>query len=137
MVRFARLAFAGAAWIVIAALIVQVFLAGVGLFVTSDDSFALHREVGFLLSLIPILVLALAFAARAPRGTVWFAAALAVAAFVQSILPSLRDSLPLIAALHPVNAVLIVGLSWTVAGRATGLARAAMPMSAQSTSGTM
>src|SRR6266571_3553470 len=135
MVSVARLAFAGAAWIVFAALIVQVFLAGVGLFVTGDDSFAPHRVLGYLLSLVPILVLLLAFAARAPRGIVWFAAGLAVAAFVQSILPGLRDSMPLIAALHPVNALLIVWLSWTVAGRATALVRASMPAPAQSPAG--
>jgi hypothetical protein len=137
MVRVARLAFAGAAWIVFAALIVQVFLAGVGLFVTGDDSFALHRGLGYLLSLVPILVLVLAFAARAPRGIVWFAAGLAIAAFVQSILPVLRDSLPYIAALHPVNALLIVGLSWNVAARATALLRAPAPPPAQAAAGSI
>jgi mercuric ion transport protein len=135
MVRVARLVFAGAAWILFAALILQVFLAGVGLFVSGDDSFALHRVVGYLLSLAPILVLGLAFAARAPRATAWFAGGLAVLAFVQSALPSLRDGLPLVAALHPVNALAVVWLSWQVAGRATSLVRAPMATPAGSPAG--
>lgn len=135
MVRVARLVFAGAAWILFAALILQVFLAGVGLFVSGDDSFALHRDVGYLLSLAPILVLGLAFAARASRRTAWFAGGLAVLAFVQSVLPSLRDGLPLVAALHPVNALAVVWLSWQVADRATALLRAPMATPAGSPAG--
>ncbi|TMB82716.1 MAG: hypothetical protein E6J39_08130 [Chloroflexi bacterium] len=123
MLGAARLMFAGAAWILFAALIVQVFLAGVGLFVTTPDSFGLHRGLGYILSLAPILIVLLALGARAPRRTIWLTVGLAVAAFVQSVLPELRSSLPLVAALHPVNALLIVWLSWQVARRTVVMVR--------------
>jgi hypothetical protein len=51
-----------------------------------------------------------------------------VAAFVQSVLPSLRDAAWWLAALHPVNAMLVFGLSVLVARRAVTMAR--MPASA-------
>jgi bacteriorhodopsin len=131
MVRVARLIFAGAAWILFAALIVQVFLAGVGLFVSEVDSFAAHRNLGWILHLSPILVLLLAWAARAPRGTILMAVGLLVVMLFQPFLPGLRDSLPLVAALHPVNALAIVAFSWEVARRATVLAREPAGFSAE------
>lgn len=130
MVRAARLVFAGAGWILFAALILQVFLAGVGLFV-SGDSFAAHRDLGWILHLSPILVLLLAWAARAPRGTILMAVGLLVVMLFQPFLPGLRDSLPLVAALHPVNALAIVAFSWEVARRATVLAREPARFSAE------
>jgi hypothetical protein len=131
MVGVARLVFAGAAWILFAALIVQVFLAGVGMFVSGADSFAAHRNVGWILHLSPILVLLLGWAARAPRATIWMGVGLVVTVLIQPFLPGLRTTLPLVAALHPVNALAIVWFSWEVARRATLWARERMRMRAE------
>jgi hypothetical protein len=53
-----------------------------------------------------------------------------VTAFVQSVLPGLRDAAGWLAALHPLNAMLVFGLSLVVARQALRLAgeQAAMPM---------
>jgi mercuric ion transport protein len=118
-----RYLFAGLAWLFVVALIVQVFLAGIGLFGVSD--LELHRGVGYNLPIVPLLMLLLAWPARVERRTVWLALALFVVTMIQTVLPSLRGSVPLIAALHPVNALLVFYLSVVVARRSVPLVRRA------------
>ena len=122
-----RLVYAILAVLFMAGLIVQVFLAGVGLFGAGD--LELHRDVGYWLPLIPLLMLPIAWPARPGRGIVWLNVALFVAAFVQTLLPSLRGSVALIAALHPVNALLLFWLGLTIARRAVAMARGGAPVS--------
>lgn len=119
--RIARPIFAGLAWLLVAMVVVQVFWAGMALFAGGD--FAIHRDFGYLLSVIPVLVLVAAWPARAGRGTLLFVAALFVVTFVQTILPVLRTDLPIVAALHPPTALLIFWMALMVARRATALAR--------------
>jgi hypothetical protein len=115
--------------------IVQFFLVGVGLFgmkhgATIDNAKSLdpHRALGFILSdfgagLMLILVL-LAWPARRLLG-LWLL--LAVLAFVQSILASSGYHHEYVGMLHPVNALLLLGLSahlaryaWTARTREEG-----------------
>jgi hypothetical protein len=117
-----RYLFAAAAVLFLAGVVVQVYLAGLGLF--SGAGFEGHRGLGYLLSLAPVIPLLLAWPSRAGQRTMVFCAALLVAAFVQSLLPILRDGVPWIAALHPLNAIAVFGLSALVARRAVSLARA-------------
>jgi hypothetical protein len=105
---------------------VQVYLIGAMLF--AGQSVENHRNLGYLLSLAPVIPLLLAWPARAGQRTVLLCAALLVAAFVQGILPGLRDSVSWIAALHPVNAMVVFGLSVLVARQAVALVR--MPVAA-------
>ena len=79
--------------------------------------------MGWILHLIPILMLGLAALARAGRTRILQAAALAVTVFVVPILVILRDDLPVAAALHPVGALLAFWLSIIVARGATSLTR--------------
>jgi hypothetical protein len=116
-----RVLLAGAAWLFLAGVVVQVFLAGAGLFEVSD--FAAHAGLGWSLSLVPILVFVLAVAARADRPTILLTIVLAVATIVQPELAAVRHSVPVVAALHPVNALVLAWVGWIVARRSTALAR--------------
>jgi hypothetical protein len=114
-VRGWRIVFATAAWLYLAGIVVQVFLAGAGLFDLFD--WRLHTDLGWGLGTAPVAMLVLAFAARLERRTVWLTFGLAVAAVVQPELAAARSSLPVVAALHPVNALLVFWLAWLVARR--------------------
>ena len=123
MVRGARYAYAMLAWAFLAGLVVQVFSIGLALFAGSEN-LELHVGLGWILHLAPILVLAAAALARAGRQQILLAAGLAVTVFIVPILALLRDSSPVIAALHPVGALLAFWLAIVVARGATQLVRA-------------
>jgi hypothetical protein len=120
MQRYWRYAFAGVAWLFLIALVLLVFFAGIGLF---GGSMSLHIDIGWAVHLLPIPLLLLAWPARPGRTTVWLTVALLVAVAPQPFLPALRGDLPWVAALHPVNALLIFGLSVLVAHRSLALIR--------------
>lgn len=116
-----RYLFAAVAVVFVVGVVVQVFLAGVGLFGAGD--MAGHVDFGYLLSGIPLLALLLARPARAGRRTAALCAGLLVATQVQTFLPLLRGDAPFVAALHPVNAQLLFGFGLMVARRGLALAR--------------
>lgn len=105
-----------AVWLFVAAVLAQVFFAGSGLFVDSDG-WEIHVQLGWILHLAPLLILLLVALSRPGKSTVGLAALLALVVFVQPILPSLRGSVPLAAALHPVLALVIFSLAVTLALR--------------------
>ena len=126
-----RIAFAAVVWLFLIAIVVQVFLAGVGLFVPGVDMFAAHRTLGYMLHISPVPILLLAWAAGADRRTIWLSVALLAVVAIQPLLPSMRGELPFAAALHPVLALFIFGLTVVLARRSLALARsapAAMPV---------
>ena len=123
MIRGARFAYVVLAWAFVAGVVVQVFFIGLALFAGSEN-LSLHVSLGWILHLAPILVLAAAALARAGRQQILLAAALAVTVFIVPILALLRDSAPVIAALHPVAALLSFWLAILVALGATQLLRA-------------
>ena len=115
--------YAIAASLLVVGLVLQVFLAGLGVF--DDPTFFLtHRDTGYTLELWAFVVLIVAALARAGRGQVGMAAAILGLFFVQSILVAMRESAPAVAALHPVNGFLILLLSIALARRAWDIARA-------------
>ena len=95
--------FQGLAWLVLAGLVVEFYLAGAALF--GVTTFQPHRTLGVALALAILLLLVVALVARAGRRVVGLAALLAALTVVQVLLPSLRTRLPWVAALHAVNAV--------------------------------
>ena len=119
----ARYVFLALAWAFVIAIVVQVFLIGLGLF-ADPESTRLHVEFGWILHLAPILVLIAALVARAGRRRILQAVGLAVIVFIVPLLPSLRDSVPVVAALHPVLALLAFGAAVGVALSATRFIRA-------------
>ena len=116
-----RYLFAAVAGVFVVGVVVQVFLAGVGLFGAGD--MVGHVNFGYLLSIVPFLSLLLAWPARVGGRTAALCAGLLVATQVQTFLPLLRDDAPLVAAVHPVNALLLFGLGSIVARRGMALAR--------------
>ena len=116
------------AGILLLGLIVQIFLAGFGVFdvvgaaeegsATSDDvddSFSAHAGLGHLLWFGMILLFLLSLAARLGRNRVLLTLALPVLGFVQILLAAAGEDAPGVGALHPLNGILILGLTgWLV-----------------------
>lgn len=126
--QFSRYAFAILGVLLVVGIVIQVFLAGLFLFAGSTREW--HINFGYLLELPPLLLLVLAWPARIGRSNLWLAVGLAVDVFVQSSLPYFKGDLPIVAALHPVNALLVLWLAVTVATRGVALARGAAPATA-------
>ncbi len=115
--------YAVAASILVVGLVVQVFLAGLGVF--DDPTFFLtHRDTGYTLELVAVVVTVLAAVARAGRAQVGIGALIFGLFLLQSVFVAVRESTPAVAALHPVNGFLILLLSIVLARRAWAFARA-------------
>jgi hypothetical protein len=110
-----------------AAVVVQIFLAGLGIFgarpdegesVTQDkfeDEMSVHGDVGWFLFLGTLLLLIVILIAWTGPRSIGATFLLAVLAFIQMALPSGGDA---VAALHPVNAVVILALALFLTWRA-------------------
>ena len=126
MNRTTRLVHAALAWLLVAMIVVQVFLAGraiINLGGTGDFSF--HAEFGYSwVGLAALVMLISALVARPGRTQVVLALVVFLLYIVQTLLPGLKTVSPVFGALHPVNAMILFALAFTVARRATALARA-------------
>jgi hypothetical protein len=118
-----RLGFAAAAWLFVVAIVIQVFLAGAGLFKLTD--FTPHGYLGWLLPLGPLVLIIIGIVAGVGRRTLLLTIALLVLTAIQPELAAARHENPVLAAFHPVNALLVFWLAWTVARRGTDLVRVA------------
>ena len=123
MVSGARWLFLVLVWLYVAGILYQVFLAGMGLFGAARD-FEPHVGLGWILHLVPVLLLIVAAVARLGRGLLWWTTALLVVQFVQPLLALLRNDVPLVAAFHPVLALVVFWLAITIGVRAWQLVRA-------------
>lgn len=106
------------AWILVAGLVVQIFLAGLGVFAAAS-SFALHRNWGYVLEALPFFMAIAAWLGKLGRWHVTAAVVIFALFLVQSFLVLARDSMPTVAALHPVNGFLIAWLAIRVAHNAS------------------
>jgi uncharacterized protein DUF6220 len=113
-------------WVV--AIIVQVFLAGqaIGNLGGSGD-FATHRDVGYTIGIVQVIALVLAFPARMSGRDKAISAGLLVLYIVQTLLPGFRTGPTFLAALHPLNAMVLFTLSIWYARHAWRLAGAIAP----------
>jgi hypothetical protein len=103
MARTAHLVVAG---LLVAGLLTQVFLAGLGVF-KDPATFETHRSFGYMLELLPLILLVLALVGRMGRKPALLAAGIFGLFLLQSVFVELRTSVPELAALHPVNGFLI------------------------------
>ena len=90
------------AWGFVAGVVLQVFLAGRGVF-ESSLAFKDHVGWGYTLGLLAIVLLVLAAVGRLGRRQILHAVALWVMFAFQSVFIAVRADLPTVAALHPVN----------------------------------
>ena len=120
---------AGAAWLFLASIAVQVFLAGAAISqLGGSGTFASHSDFGYTwVGLAALAVVVTAIVARAGRRSILITVALMALNIMQTILPAARGSIPAVAALHPVNALLLFALSiwygrraWHTAAMAPG-----------------
>ena len=104
---------AGAAWLFVAAIVVQVFLAGAAIKQLGGSGvFDTHKEFGYTwVGLAALAVLVTAVIARVGRRSIGISAGILVLYIVQTILPNLKADLPFAAALHPVNALFLFALA--------------------------
>ena len=116
--RWARIGHLVAAWAFVAAVIVQVFLAGMAVF---GEGFGTHVAFGYsAIWGVALLIPPLAWAGRVPRADLWLSVLLLALYVPQCLLPPIaRSGGPAwIAAFHPVNAMLLFALGTMVAWRA-------------------
>ena len=120
----ARTAHLVVALLLVAGLVAQIFLAGLGVF-RSPESFLTHRDFGYMLELLPVLLLVLGLIARLGRRMALLAAGIFGLFLLQSVFVGLRETAPEAAALHPVNGFLITLLAIILARDAWVSRRAA------------
>lgn len=127
MTRVFRSIWSVLAWLFLIGIPVQFYLAGHGAFsyhLTAAsgraDAWNAHAAFGTLLALISLLVLLTAFAARLPGLLLRLSGALFFFMIVQLLLAGFGDSgsTRWIAALHPVNGLIVTGLGIMLAIRA-------------------
>ena len=104
--QIARYAYVVVIWLFLVFLVVQIFYAGQGLFAVPPDM-RQHAGFGWLVHFLDIALIVVAPLARVGRPTIWWVLALFFLSAIQPLLPELRTDAPLVAALHPLNAVLI------------------------------
>jgi energy-coupling factor transporter transmembrane protein EcfT len=124
---------AWAAIVWVAAIIVQVFLAGQAIAnLGGSGDFTTHIGVGYTIGIVQLVTLIVAFPARMAGRDKWISAGILGLYIVQTLLPDLKSVLPLISALHPLNAMLLFAVSiwyarhaWRVASMPAGAAAVA------------
>jgi uncharacterized protein DUF6220 len=95
------------AWLFAGCILIQVFLAGLGVF-DSPQQFLTHREFGYLFGWLSLVALLIAAIGRLPRRLIGLAGLTLVQMALQSVLILFRADAPALAALHPVNGVLLL-----------------------------
>lgn len=117
MIAIARWAHLVSVWLFAAGVLLQGYLAGAALAqLGGNGDFETHVGLGYsLMGLLALAVLLFALFGRMPRSHVSWSALLFVLYIVQTVLPLMRSSSPLIAALHPANAMVMLVLAVVVA----------------------
>jgi mercuric ion transport protein len=103
----ARTALAVVAWLFAVCIVVQVFLAGLGVF-DSPTAFATHRDFGYTFGLLTLVMVVIAAVGRLPKRLIGLSALTLLQIALQSVFIAFRQDMPVIAALHPVNGVLLL-----------------------------
>jgi hypothetical protein len=110
MIRYMRWLYVGWCGLISALIVLQLYLAGYGVFAFSGvGAFGAHLFLGFLIGVAILVGIVLAFAARVPRPITLINGVLFVLMIIQAVLA--RHGGQGISALHVVNGVLIFGLT--------------------------
>jgi tellurite resistance protein TehA-like permease len=129
--------------LVVLAVLLQIGFAGYGAFFVAnavddgvvdekkfDDGFGLHVGFGYLVLLLTLVLLLIALAANAGKYRVGPSGILFPLLIVQVLLAYLGESVPALGFIHPINALLILGLSGWIAKSAWHGDRAAPSVAA-------
>jgi hypothetical protein len=95
-----------------------------------DHGFGFHTAFGYLIFLGAVVLLLLALAGRLGKRRILWSLAVPVALAVQIVLAWASESVHAIGILHGINALVIFGLTGSMAGMAWREARAAAPAAA-------
>jgi uncharacterized protein DUF6220 len=124
-----RRIYAGWLTLITVLIVVQLYLAGYGVFAFNGlNGFGAHFLVGDLIGIAILISLGVAFAARVPRQMLIFNGALLVLMIIQFLLA--HTGVAVISALHIVNGVVIMGVSGFMTRQGWMLAQAAEKMPA-------
>jgi hypothetical protein len=110
--RGVTIAYEGLALFIAVGIVVQVFLAGLGIF--GAESFDAHESFGGILHALSVLVFILALIGPRTGRTIGMGFGLALLLTIQISLVSFRDDAPGVAALHPVLALFALGLAFHI-----------------------
>ena len=128
LVRWSRIGAMAFAWLFTAGVALQVFLAGLALFDTAER-WQNHTDVGYMIGIFPLVLLVLVLLGRLPREIIGMTVVLVLLYIVQTILPTLDAGY--IAALHPIVAFVLMGMSGQLGARirpfAAGTPSSAVP----------
>jgi hypothetical protein len=105
----ARTAYPVVAGLFVACAVIQVFLAGLGVF-DDPSSFITHRNFGYVFGWLTLVLLVVALVGRMPRRFVGLAVLLLVLFALQSVFIAVRADMPAVAALHPLNGFFILAV---------------------------
>lgn len=123
MVKWTRILYLIIAWLFPVAILIQVFLVGLSLF-TGQAYWSTHRDVGHTLGVLPLLLVILAYLGRLPRSEkllIWLQ--FGVYLVQAEVFAAIRDVAPLLAAFHPVLALVLFALALIIALRARTVVR--------------
>ena len=120
MRKIARYIYVGVAWLELVSVVVPFFLAGMSLFV-SRTYWSAHVDFGFGAELPLLALIIVGLLAWIPRRLTAWLVAMSVIHFVHISLPGLKDDLPIVAAFHPVTALLLTWVTYKHARMATQL----------------
>jgi len=123
LVPWIRALFIAALAAYLVGVLLQATLAGVALFVQPTGDFDLHRQFGYLIHLAGLGAFVLGLLSRPGRPLLWWLIAFGVVAFFQPLLPSTRDGMPYVAALHPMLAIVAFGLGMRILTQTVGWLR--------------
>ena len=123
-------ALAVVAWLFAACIVVQVFLAGLGVF-DGPQRFETHRDFGYLFGWLTLVMVIIAAVGRLGRVLIGLSLLALVQFFLQSIFILFREDQPAIAALHPVNGVLLLVVAIAIGRRAWAGRQAAIAAAAE------
>jgi hypothetical protein len=105
--RIARPVHLVVAGLLVIGLFAQIFLAGLGVF-AGGPNFETHRQFGYWLTLLPVILVVTSIVGRFGRLAAIAAAVMFGQFILQSVFVAMRESTPEVAALHPVNGVVVL-----------------------------
>jgi hypothetical protein len=117
--RLARQIYMGLAWLFVALVVLQVFLAGAGIFGNFGSDLDPHRGLGSLMQLVSIILLLLALVGRMGKTIIWVTVALVATMILQSVWVHVDSRW--VKAIHPMMSIMIFAAAHMLAQRATQL----------------